>query len=438
MEKFLNPDFWQNALIYIETWFLEKIWVAAHLYQFVIIFVIFLSAYFLSGYTKRFFTFMLEKTQHIRGLARFWLALQSVSVAFLWLIQQYIAVWIAQLAGLQHGLIILISSLLTAWIVIRLFSQTIRNHFLANMVAVIAWIAAAANILGLLPQALSFLDSLSVMVGDKSISLLLVMKSIIALGVMIWLASTLSDLVERRLGSNKSFTPAAKVLFTKLFRIGFITFATLVALNTVGIDLTALAVFSGALAVGLGFGLQKIFSNLVSGLILLLDKSIKPGDVISLGTTYGWINHLGARYVSVVTRDGTEHLIPNEELITQRVENWSHSNKLIRLRVPVGVSYDSDLREAMKLCLEAVQLVPRVLRDPVPRCLITGYGDSSVNLELRIWIGDPENGRGSVTSDILLGVWDKFQENGVTIPFPQRDLHIKSMPQDLKSVQLPE
>ncbi|MBL6998818.1 MAG: mechanosensitive ion channel [Gammaproteobacteria bacterium] len=438
MEKIFSPAWWTDLILQLETWFLDKIWVAAHLYQFVIIFLIFLSSYFLSGYTKKFFQKMSEKTGHIGGLARIWQALQSVSVAFLWLLQQYIVVWIARLFDIQHGLITLTSSLLTAWIVIRLFSQWIKNSFMANMVAVVAWIAAAANILGLLPQMLAGLDAMSVMVGDKPISLLLVIKSIVALGVLIWLASTMSDLVEKRLGSNKSFTPAAKVLFTKLFRIGFLTIATLVALNTVGIDLTALAVFSGALAVGLGFGLQKIFSNLVSGLILLLDKSIKPGDVISLGTTYGWINHLGARYVSVVTRDGTEHLIPNEELITQRVENWSHTNKLVRMRIPVGVSYDADPRLVMKLCLEAAEMVPRVLLDPAPRCLITGYGDNSVDFDLRIWINDPENGRGSVKSDVLLGIWDRFKENGVSIPYPQRDLHIKSLPAGYHRSELPD
>jgi len=438
MEKIFSPVWWTDFLLQGETWFLEKIWVTSHLYQFVIIFLIFLSSYFLSGYTKKFFQKISEKTGHIGGLARIWQALQSVSVAFLWLVQQYIVVWVAQLLDIQHGLITLTSSLLTAWIVIRLFSQWIKNSFLANMVAVVAWIAAAANILGLLPQILSALDSMSIMLGDKPISLLMVLKSIIALGVLIWLASTMSDLVEKRLRSNRSFTPAARVLFTKLFRIGFLTIATLVALNTVGIDLTALAVFSGALAVGLGFGLQKIFSNLVSGLILLLDKSIKPGDVISLGTTYGWINHLGARYVSVVTRDGTEHLIPNEELITQRVENWSHSNKLVRMRIPVGVSYDADPRLVMKLCLEAANTVPRVLLDPAPRCLITGYGDNSVDFDLRIWINDPENGRGSVKSDVLLEIWDRFKENGVSIPYPQRDLHIKSLPVGYPRSELPD
>lgn len=167
-------------------------------------------------------------------------------------------------------------------------------------------------------------------------------------------------------------------------------------------------------------------SNLISGVILLLDKSIKPGDVIGIGDTYGWINSLGARYVSVVTRDGIEHLIPNEELITQRVENWSYSNNLVRLKVIVGVSYHSDLRKVMALCLEAAAESPRVLKEPNSVCLLKGFGDSSVDLDLRFYINDPKNGTSNVKSDVLLRIWEKFQAHGIEIPFPQRDLHIKT------------
>ena len=148
--------------------------------------------------------------------------------------------------------------------------------------------------------------------------------------------------------------------------------------------------------------------------------------MIAVGETYGWIQSLGARYVSVVTRDGTEHLIPNEELITQRVENWSYSNSLVRLKVPVGISYNADLHKAIELVLQAARGAPRVLATPTPICLLKGFGDSSVDLELRFWINDPNNGVSNVKSDILLGVWDRFHEHGIEIPFPQRDLHLRS------------
>jgi small-conductance mechanosensitive channel len=244
--------------------------------------------------------------------------------------------------------------------------------------------------------------------------------------LLLWLAGALSRLMERRLSAMPGVTPAAGVLFGKLFRIVLFTVAVVVALDSVGIDLTAFAVFSGAVGLGIGFGLQKVFSNLISGVILLLDRSVKPGDVIAIGETYGWINALSARYVSVITRDGTEHLIPNEELISQRVENWSFSNRLVRLRIPVGISYESDVLKAIDLTVEAASGVDRILSEPAPVCHLIGFGDNSIDLELRVWINDPRNGLTNVKSKILLGIWEKFGDNEIAFPFPQRDLHIKS------------
>ena len=221
------------------------------------------------------------------------------------------------------------------------------------MLAVLAWTLAALNIFGLLDPAMEILDSWAVQVGQLRLSPLTVVKVGLSLWFALWLANGIAGMVERRMARSQGSSATTRVLVSKLTRIALVTLAILVALSAVGIDLTALAVFSGALGVGLGFGLQKIFSNLVSGLILLMDRSIKPGDVISLGPTYGWVNHLGLRYTSVITRDAIEHLIPNEELIVQRVENWSFSDNLVRLRIPVGISYDSDVRLAMKLCLES-------------------------------------------------------------------------------------
>ena len=161
-------------------------------------------------------------------------------------------------------------------------------------------------------------------------------------------------------------------------------------------------------------------------MILLLDRSVKPGDVIAVGGTYGWIDSLGARYVSVVTRDGIEHLIPNEELIANRVENWSYSNNLVRLKTPIGIAYDADVHQAMMLCLDAARATARVLAEPAPVCLLSGFGDSSVDLELRFWIRDPTAGTANVKSDVLLNVWERFHDHGIEIPLPQRDLHIKT------------
>jgi small-conductance mechanosensitive channel len=257
--------------------------------------------------------------------------------------------------------------------------------------------------------------------------MLLVLKGVVFLTVLLWGANMSSRLIEQRLQKFHTLAPAMQVLTAKLAKVVLLTLAVVIALNAVGIDLTAFAVFSGAIGVGVGFGLQKVVSNLISGVILLLDRSIKPGDVIEIAGTYGWITRLNARFVSVSTRDGIEHLIPNEDLITQRVTNWSYSNDMIRLHVPLGISYQSDLHQAIALCIAAAKTVNRVLETPNPICLLKGFGENAVNLELRFWILDPRNGTANVRSEVMLGIWDSFRDNGVEFPFPQRDIHLPEM-----------
>ncbi len=354
-------------------------------------------------------------------------ALTDVANPIAWLTLQWIAIAIVTHLAWPSHLLTIIASLLTAWLLIRLVTMLVANEALARFIAIAAWSVAALNIFGLLEPVMALLDSWAVHVGQVRVSPLTLVKIAIALWISLWLATGLATLVERKLEHTQSVAPTMRVLGAKLTRITLITAALLIALSAVGIDLTALAVFGGALGVGLGFGLQKIFSNLVSGVILLMDRSIKPGDFIAVGNSFGWINYLGARYASVITRDGIEHLIPNEELITQRVENWSYSDEMVRLRIPIGISYDADPRQAMALCVEAAEMVPRIQLKPEPRCQLMGFGDSSLNLELRVWINDPQNGRANIISEVLLGVWDRFREHGIGIPFPQRDLHLRSV-----------
>jgi small-conductance mechanosensitive channel len=317
------------------------------------------------------------------------------------------------------------TSLLTAWVVIRLLLNFVADPWWAKAVAVSVWSYAALDIVGFLTPTLKFMDQLAVNLGDFRLSLLGAAKAVVALAVFLWIANWAAHLVENRLRALKHITPSQQVLFGKLARVLFITIAILVAVNAVGIDLTALAVFSGALGLGIGFGLQKVVANLISGVILLMDRSVKPGDVITVNNTYGRINTIGARYVSVITRDGIEHLIPNEFLISNPVENWSYTDTNVRQRMPISVSYNDDLRKAIDLAVEAVQGFDRVLKDPVPRCLIMGFGDSSVNLELRLWIPDSENGISSIKSDIYLKIWDLYHEHGIHFDYPQRDIHVK-------------
>jgi len=335
----------------------------------------------------------------------------------------------AQLAALKLGwpvsLLGIGVSLLTAWVVIRLALNFIADPWWSRAVAVSVWAVAALDTVGLLDPTLAFLDRLAIDLGQFRLSVLGLAKALVALVVFLWIANWAARLVENRLRTLAHLTPSQQVLFGKLTRILFITVAILLALNAVGIDLTALAVFSGALGLGIGFGLQKVVANLLSGVILLLDRSVKPGDVIAINDTYGWINTIGARYVSVVTRDGIEHLIPNEYLISNPVENWSHSDRNVRQRLAFGVSYESDLHKALALAVEACGDFDRVLKDPQPLCLVKGFGDNTVDLELRLWIQDAERGLSNIKSDVYLKIWDLFHEHHIEFAYPQRDIHVR-------------
>jgi small-conductance mechanosensitive channel len=204
--------------------------------------------------------------------------------------------------------------------------------------------------------------------------------------------------------------------------------AFFIGIDIVGIDLTALAVFSGAFGLAVGFGLQKTFGNLIAGIILLMDRSIKPGDVIVVGDSFGHVSKIGVRAVSIVTRDGKEHLIPNENLMTQEVENWSYSTPNVRIHIPVGVSYDANLELAQRLMIEAAKAPARVLKVPAPSVWLRAFGESSIDHDILVWISDPEAGVGNVQSEILNLVWKLFKDNGIEIPYAQRDIRIREWP----------
>lgn len=382
----------------------------------------------------------LRKLEGQRALLRVLVILHR---RFIWLLVS-IQLWIGY-AVLQEMtwasrsyMLRVMASLVTAWFIISVVSRIIKNRFLSRVVAAIAWSVTALYILGLLPQTQAFLDGMAFSVGEARISALSVIKSCALLVIFIWLAMMFSTFLGNQVSRNEDISPSVKVLLQKGLRFVFLAVAILLALNAVGIDFTALAVFSGALGIGIGLGLQKIVSNFISGIILLLDKSIKPGDVIEIdtvsGSTYGWVQNLGARYTAVRTRDGTETLIPNETFIDSPVTNWTHTNKAVRRKLPVGVSYDTDVEKAIELCIEAAADTSRVLKVPKPVCLVRGFGDSSVDLELRFWINDPEGGVANVSSLVYLEVWRKFQAENIEIPFPQRDLNIRSsIPFEIKS-----
>jgi small-conductance mechanosensitive channel len=278
------------------------------------------------------------------------------------------------------------------------------------------------------------LDSMAFMIGSLKISVADILLSVLSVLLVLTLAWFATRLVRKGLRGVNRLDGAQALLAEKIATIVIWTAAFFIGVDLLGIDLTALAFFGGAFGLAIGFGLQKTFGNLISGIILLLDKSIKPGDVISVhdssgAESFGQIRKIGIRAISVITRDRTEYLIPNETLMINQVVNWSYSSRDVRVKAPVGVSYNSDIELVTKLLYQAAEETDRVLKAPKPRVNIMEFGDSSVNFELRFWIQDPEEGMANIRSDIYRRMWHLFKEHGVEIPFPQRDLNLRGSEQ---------
>jgi len=313
-----------------------------------------------------------------------------------------------------------------AWLVISVVSQAIHSRTLGRVFAIVGWIYVAATILGITENVVAVLDNLGFQIGSFRLSLLWLLKAVLFLGVLFWLAFSIGNFLDQRIQRSQELTPSLRVLSGKIVRVTLIIIAAVAWLSVIGINLTVITVFSGAIGVGIGFGLQKVVSNLFSGIIILLDRSIKPGDTISVGQTFGWIRELRARFVSVVTRDGREYLIPNEEFITREVINWSYSDDLVRIDVPFRASYDADPHKISAVAIEAATTVPRVVDAQMPACWLTAFGDSSLEFLLRFWIRDPQNGLTNVRGSVLLAVWDAFKTNGIDIPYPHREVIMKT------------
>lgn len=278
----------------------------------------------------------------------------------------------------------------------------------------------------------SMLDKASFTIGDYRLSLLMLVTAVLVVIFLIALIRLGRRIVQILLGRNKALDDGQRLLGDKLALVALVIAAFFIGVDMLGIDLTAFAVFTGAFGLAIGFGLQKTVGNLIAGIILLMDRSIKPGDVIAVGDTYGSVNKIGTRAVSIITRDGKEHLIPNENLMTNEVENWSFSSKNIRVRIPVGVSYDCDMELVQELLHKSLEGNKRLLKRPEPKVLMSGFGDSSVDFEIRGWIRDPEDGVANFQSEIYKSVWTLFKAHDIEIPFPQRDINFRN------AIPLPE
>jgi len=325
-------------------------------------------------------------------------------------------------------ILVLACSIATAWLLVVFATRLVRNPALRTIVRWGLWIYVTLFYLGLVDEVAALLDRAAFQMGAMRLSLLMLLNALVVIGVLFTLARLVTQSGAAQIRRNDNISPSMQVLAVKAMQLLLYGAAFFIGLKSVGVDLTGLAVLSGAIGVGLGFGLQKVVSNLVSGVIILLDKSIKPGDVISIGETFGWINALGGRYVAITTRDGKEYLIPNEDLITGKVVNWSHSDNFVRLDIHFGTAYGDDPHKVRAIAIAAAGGVPRVLGQPKPVCHITGFGDSAVDYILRFWITDPTAGLTNIRGNVYLALWDAFKEHGISIPFPQREVRMLAAP----------
>lgn len=293
-------------------------------------------------------------------------------------------------------------------------------HTSERFIAVLIWSGVALHITGFLPEIIQVLEDFSFRIGKQKISLLMILNALLSIAVtllvVMWLASTL----EKRLMAATRLDMSLRVVLAKVLRAALVLIGIMIALPLAGIDITVLSVFGGALGVGIGFGLQKIASNYISGFIILLDRSIRIGDLVTVENRYGTVTSITSRYVVIKVLDGTEAIIPNEALITSTVLNHSYTNHEVRISIPIQVSYDSDLKKATQIMLEAAKIQPRVLKEPEPKAFLKNFGESGIDLEMSIWINDPEEGQLNLRSDINWEIWEKFQQAGIEIPFPQR------------------
>jgi small-conductance mechanosensitive channel len=299
-------------------------------------------------------------------------------------------------------------------------------------ITTVIWVFLALHVLGWGDEVIAFLDGIGINAGKTRVSVWSVLKLLVTVSVFVIVALWVSRWLERRVLKVDALAPTMRIGIAKFLQAFLVGVSVLVGLNAAGLDLTTLNVLTGAVGIGLGFGLQSIAANFVSGFVLLMDRSIKPGDVISFtgttGTTtegFGWVEELRGRYVVVRDRDGVETLVPNQHLITNPVINWSYTDPRVRLKLPVRVSYKDDPELAMKLLMQATEHHPRIIHEPAPVARLMGFGDHGIELELRFWIPDPQEGVNNVRSDVNRRIWKLFKEHGITIPVAQREIRVE-------------
>ena len=345
------------------------------------------------------------------------------------------AIMLAVTVPSRSALLGVATSLAVAWVLIHLVAGFIRNRFVFHVVALSTWTIAALSILGLLGPLTEVLDSVAIEIGGMRLTPLLVLKTFVLLLLALWAALAISNFLDRRVRHANDLTPSHQVLIGKFVRFSLICLAVLLVVRSTGIDLSALAIFSGAVGVGIGFGLQKIVSNFFSGIILLADKSIKPGDVITVGDSFGSVSSMNARFIAVATRDGREILIPNEDVVTHQVVNWSYTKDEIRIDLPFEVDITGDPHVVRRIAVEAAAAVPRVLAKPAPVCHFAAFNARSLDFLLRFWINDPADGVTNIRGAVLLALWDALKREEIAFPSRVEEVRLRDTGQEAAEVE---
>ncbi|MEL6386673.1 MAG: mechanosensitive ion channel domain-containing protein [Pseudomonadota bacterium] len=341
----------------------------------------------------------------------------------LWAGALWVATTIVEGMGQPAATVRIAASLGTAWLMIKTATLFVPE----GLRKPVTWLALAIAVLaafGVLDDVIAWSYTVGPVFGGRTINPPFLLQAVVTAAVFLFGASWLSKKLKTRVETLPQVEPSLRILLSNALQIGLFFAAAVLTLAGLSIPLSGLAVLGGAIGVGIGFGMQQIVANFISGVILLTDRSIKPDDVIEVDETYGVVKSLGLRYASVVTRDGKEHLIPNEQLITDKVVNWSYSNKEVRIKRRLRVEYETDLKMACSLVVEGAKMTPRVIEQPAPVCLVMEFGEEAVELEARFWVNDPENGINNVGSAVMLNVWDRFKEHGIDIPLRHEDVLI--------------
>ena len=314
------------------------------------------------------------------------------------------------------------------WGITRLIFFSTEGNIIVGLSIIIGSVVLGLSFTGHLDALITFMDRISFKIGTYRFSIVSLFKGIIALTILLWVAGVANKFVRFFIGRFSKLRTSNRELAAKACQIAIYFVLFMVALDVMGIDLTALAVFGGAVGVGLGFGLQKVASNFISGLVLLMEKTVEVGDVLELESgLYGHVRQIGARYTMLETLDTKEVMVPNEELITTKVTNWTYTNPTGRMEIKVGVHYESDLDLARTSLVEALGEHPRILKQPEPQALLDEFGDSSVNFRVLFWMDDVSYRYFQVKSEVMFAIWNKLKEVDIEISYPQRDVNIRGL-----------